>query len=70
MTEDEIKAVDFAKGGPQIRTILTYGQTDDQTSPLFTEQTEMFAKKQWKDVSLDPTVIADQALSDPITVKG
>ena len=37
---------------------------------IFTEQTEMFAKKQWKDVSLDPTVIADQALSDPITVKG
>ena len=65
-----IMSVDFAKGGPQIRTILTYGQTDDQTSPLFTEQTEMFAKKQWKDVSLDPTVIADQALSDPITVKG
>ena len=31
---------------------------------------EKLAKKQWKDVSLDPTVIADQALSDPITVKG
>ncbi|MCB1026339.1 MAG: penicillin acylase family protein, partial [Microthrixaceae bacterium] len=65
-----IMSVEFGSDGPEIRTILTYGETGDQDSELFTEQTEMFSRKQWKDVSLDPNVIADQALSDPITVKG
>ncbi len=65
-----IMAVEYGPDGPEIRTILTYGETGDQESPLFTEQTEMFSDKQWKTVSLDPEVIADEAISDPITVKG
>ena len=40
--------VEYGPNGPEIRTILTYGQTGDQNSPLFTEQTEMFSEKQWK----------------------
>ena len=62
--------VEYGPNGPEIRTILTYGQTGDQNSPLFTEQTEMFSEKQWKTVSLDSDVIAEEAISDPITVKG
>ena len=30
----------------------------------------MFSEKQWKTVSLDSDVIAEEAISDPITVKG
>ena len=65
-----IMTVEYGPNGPEIRTILTYGQTGDQNSPLFTEQTEMFSEKQWKTVSLDSDVIAEEAISDPITVKG
>ncbi|MEZ5382659.1 MAG: penicillin acylase family protein [Microthrixaceae bacterium] len=65
-----IMAVTFGDDGPQIRTILTYGQTGDQDSPLFTEQTQMFSEKQWKTVSLDPEVIAENAIVDPLVVQG
>ena len=31
-----IMTVEYGPNGPEIRTILTYGQTGDQNSPLFT----------------------------------
>jgi acyl-homoserine-lactone acylase len=44
--------VDFTKAGPVARTILTYGETGDSSSPLFTSQTQRFATKKWKTVEL------------------
>ncbi len=43
-----IQAISFLDGGGiDTRTILTYGQSEDPTSPWSKDQTEMFGKKQW-----------------------
>ena len=53
-------AVHFAKGGPEARSILTYGETEDRTSPLFTVQMKRFADKNWKTVAFTPAQVAAQ----------
>lgn len=35
------------QGQPQARTILTYSQSSDPTSPWYDDQTKLFSKKQW-----------------------
>jgi acyl-homoserine-lactone acylase len=43
-----IEAISFLDGGAvDARTILTYGQSEDPTSPWSKDQTELFGKKQW-----------------------
>jgi acyl-homoserine-lactone acylase len=43
-----IQAISFLDGGGlDTKTILTYGQSEDPTSPWSKDQTEMFGKKQW-----------------------
>lgn len=43
-----IQAVAFEPGGRlNLHTILTYGQSEDPTSPYSSDQTRMFSKKEW-----------------------
>ena len=49
---------------PDTRTILTYSQSADPTSPFYADQTAMFSRKEWKvdefcdaQVAADPTTV-------------
>lgn len=56
--------VDFTGDSPQAWVILTYGETGDRTSPLFTVQTERFHNKDWRQVAYtDAETEADPALT-------
>lgn len=65
-----LMTVEFTADGPVARTILTYGETEDRSSELFTSQTEMFSRKTWKSVPLTAEAIDDEAIGDPVTVTG
>jgi acyl-homoserine-lactone acylase len=65
-----IQAVSFLGDGVvDARTILTYGQSEDPTSPWSKDQTELFAQKQWVDFPFTPTQISSQRISKQ-TVRG
>lgn len=42
-----VMAVELTPHGPRARTILTYGESADPTSPHFADQTTLFSRKQW-----------------------
>ena len=43
-----VQAVGFNSGScPDARTILTYSQSTDPTSPYYADQTDLFSKKRW-----------------------
>jgi acyl-homoserine-lactone acylase len=59
-----IQAISFLTGGGvDAHTILTYGQSDDPTSPWSSDQTVMFGHKEWVDFPWTPTQIAQQQIS-------
>ncbi len=65
-----IQAISFLDGGGvDTKTILTYGQSEDPTSPWSKDQTEMFGKKQWVSFPFTPTQITSQQISK-LTVTG
>jgi acyl-homoserine-lactone acylase len=65
-----IMAVHFAKGAPEARSILTYGETEDRTSPLFTSQMKRFATKDWKTVAFTPAQVKAQQVGQAETASG
>ncbi|MFJ8430969.1 penicillin acylase family protein [Kitasatospora sp. NPDC094019] len=42
-----LMATELTERGPRTRTLLTYGESADPTSPHFTDQTRRYARKQW-----------------------
>ncbi len=59
-----IQAISFLDGGGvDTKTILTYGQSEDPTSPWSKDQTAMFGKKQWVSFPFTPTQISSQRIS-------
>ncbi|MEU3571182.1 penicillin acylase family protein [Kitasatospora sp. NPDC036755] len=42
-----VMATELTDRGPRTRTLLTYGQSADPTSPHFADQTRAYARKQW-----------------------
>lgn len=42
-----IMAVEFTEAGPVSRSLVTYSQSIDPTSPHHSDQTELFSRKQW-----------------------
>ncbi len=65
-----IQAISFLDGGRvDTRTILTYGQSEDPTSPWSKDQTRMFAKKRWVHFPFTPAQIRQQRISK-VTVTG
>jgi len=62
-------ALSFTDDGPQARVFLTYGETEDRSSDVYTEATEAFSAKEWRDVAFtDAEIEAD--LVDTVTVRG
>lgn len=53
-----ILALEFNDKGPRAKAFLTYSQSGDPKSPLFTDQTELFSKKQWRPVLFDEKSVA------------
>ena len=45
-----VMVLEFTDRGPRARALLLSGQTGDETSPRFWEQTELYAAKRWRDV--------------------
>ncbi|MET0998556.1 MAG: penicillin acylase family protein [Marmoricola sp.] len=59
-----IEAISFLDGGAvDARTILTYGQSEDPTSPWSKDQTELFGKKQWVTFPFTPAQISADKVS-------
>ena len=55
-----LMALEFTASGPRGKAFLTYSESGDPTSPHYSDQTELFAKKQWRPVLfLEKDVIAD-----------
>ncbi|MGI9602329.1 MAG: penicillin acylase family protein, partial [Acidimicrobiales bacterium] len=46
-----IYAVEFGPDGPRASSFVTYGNTGDPSSPFFSDQTQRFSDKNWKDVA-------------------
>ncbi len=58
-----VQAVELRPGCPQVRTILTYGQSTNPESERTSDQTKLFSEKKWvmppfcsKDVEADPSL--------------
>lgn len=45
-----LMALEFTGQGPRAKAFLTYSQSGDPASPHFTDQTELFSRKQWRPI--------------------
>ncbi len=53
-----ILALEYTDKGPHAKAFLTYSQSGDPKSPQFSDQTELFARKQWRPVLFEEKAIA------------
>jgi acyl-homoserine-lactone acylase len=65
-----VMTVDYSSGEPQAWAILTYGETGDRDSPLFTVQTQRFSDKNWREVAFTEEAIAADPELVELTVSG
>ncbi|MEZ4380685.1 MAG: penicillin acylase family protein [Nannocystaceae bacterium] len=65
-----IMAMEFADDGPRGEAILTYGQSDDPTSPHHVDQMKAFAAKQWRPILFTEEAIAGDPELREYEVKG
>jgi acyl-homoserine-lactone acylase len=56
-----LMVLEFTADGPRAEAILTYGQSGDPESPHFTDQSELFARKEWRPVRFRADEIAADA---------
>jgi acyl-homoserine-lactone acylase len=60
-----IMALEFTDDGPHAQAFLTYGETGDDTSPHFADQTRLFSEKAWRDILFtDDEIAADPELRE------
>jgi acyl-homoserine-lactone acylase len=65
-----VMAVGFTDRGPRGRAVLTYGQSGDPQSPHFSDQTELFARKGWREILFtEDQIQADRTMQTKV-VKG
>jgi acyl-homoserine-lactone acylase len=53
-----LMVMEFTDQGPHAKAFLTYSESGDPASPHYTDQTELFAKKQWRPILFDEKQIA------------
>jgi acyl-homoserine-lactone acylase len=60
-----VQAVQFVDGACPVepRTILSYSQSTNPSSPFFADQTRMYARKEWNDVPFCPDEVRAATLS-------
>ncbi len=56
-----IMALEFAEAGPRAKAFLTYGQSDDPSSPYYTDQSQLFSDKAWRDILFEESAIEADA---------
>ena len=62
-----VMVLGYTDGGPSARALLTYGQSGDPSSPHFSDQTELYSRKVWRDVLFtDEQIAADPNLRTEI----
>ena len=62
-----VMVVGFTDAGPRARAILTYGESGDPQSPHFSDQTELFSRKGWRDVLFsEKAIAADKGLQTKV----
>lgn len=62
-------ALAYGEDGPEAKAFLTYGDTADRSDPLYTEATEAFSEKAWRDVAFTEDAVAAAAESE-VRVQG
>jgi acyl-homoserine-lactone acylase len=66
-----IQAIAFLSGGRVLaRTILTYGEAEDPSSPWSSDQTRMFAHKRWVHFAFTPRQVRREAISTHVVRGG
>ena len=59
-----ILAVEFGEDGPSARGILTYSLSANPESPHYTDQTQMYSRKEWLELPFEEADVAAAALRD------
>ncbi len=62
-------ALSFTPDGPVAKAFLTYGNTANRKDPLYTEATERFSEKDWRDVAFREEDVA-RTTTSTVTVRG
>ncbi len=57
-----IMALEYTDDGPRANALLTYGQSGDPESEHFTDQTELFQRKEWRPVLFRQEDIEEQTI--------
>ena len=50
-------AVEFTDRGPRSEGLLTYSQSTNAASPHYSDQTRMYARKEWDDLLFAPSAV-------------
>jgi acyl-homoserine-lactone acylase len=53
----------FDDEGPVAQALLSYSQSGDAGSPWFSDQTELYRAKQWRDIAFEADAIRDSTVS-------
>lgn len=62
-----LMAVHLGSDGPRAKVFLTYGETQDRSSPLFVAATQRFSAKDWRTVTFkDEDIASDRNLQEKI----
>jgi acyl-homoserine-lactone acylase len=64
-----LMALELGDDGPHAKVFLTYSNTEDRSSNLYTEATERFSAKEWRDVAFTDEEIEDDVIATE-TVRG
>jgi acyl-homoserine-lactone acylase len=64
-----LMAVAFGEDGPEARTFLTYGNTEDRSDPGYVEATRRFSEKEWREVPFTEEEVEEAAV-EVVTVRG
>lgn len=59
-----LMVLEYTRKGPNAKAFLTYSESGDPASPHFTDQTELFAKKQWRPILFEEAAIAADTRRD------
>ncbi|HUP24859.1 MAG TPA: acylase [Thermoanaerobaculia bacterium] len=59
-----LMVLEYTEQGPNAKAFLTYGQSGDPESPHFTDQTELYAKKEWRKILFDQSEIEANKVSE------
>src|SRR5437016_10257617 len=59
-----LMALEFTDKGPHAKAFLTYSESGDPVSPQFTDQTELFSKKQWRPILFEEKQVASDVKRD------